>query len=90
MSPDSTLPRGTAERMIEIPAGEIVLRDEGTQKNWKVEVAPFRPAPYPVTRELYRAVRGAPEAGGWPRDQLCWPAMDSCARFVRVGLSVGE
>ena len=58
MSPDSTLGRAGAERMVGIPAGEIVLRDEGTRTNWRVEVGAFRLAPYPVTRELYHAVRG--------------------------------
>jgi formylglycine-generating enzyme len=50
--------------MVEIPAGEIVLRDEGTRTDWQVKVAPFRLAPNPVTRELYGAVRGEAPAGG--------------------------
>lgn len=56
-----------ADRMIEIPAGEIVLRDEGTRTDWSVEVPAFLLAPCPVTRELYRAVRGeAPESPAGP------------------------
>lgn len=76
MNPDSTLRQTIAERMTGIPAGEIVLRDEGTKTNWTVEVEAFRLAPYPVTRELYRAVRGeAPASSAGPRTPLtevCW------------------
>jgi len=45
--------------MIDVPGGEIVLRDEGSKREWKVEVRPFRMTPHPVTRGLYRTVRGA-------------------------------
>ncbi|MEU7246034.1 formylglycine-generating enzyme family protein [Streptomyces sparsogenes] len=48
----------TNTNMVRIPAGEIVLRDEGTRADWRVEVAAFRLAPHPVTHELYRSVRG--------------------------------
>lgn len=44
--------------MIPIPAGEITLRDEGSKTDWTVEVAAFRLARHPVTRELYRVVLG--------------------------------
>lgn len=58
MSPEPTLRQTIAEYMAEIPAGEIVLRDEGTKTNWKAGVDAFRLAPYPVTHALYRAVEG--------------------------------
>jgi formylglycine-generating enzyme required for sulfatase activity len=68
MRPESTLRQAIAERMIGIPAGEIVLRDEGTKTTWKVEVGAFRLAQYPVTRELYRAVGGqTPASSAGPR-----------------------
>ncbi|MER6146209.1 SUMF1/EgtB/PvdO family nonheme iron enzyme [Streptomyces sparsogenes] len=58
------------ENMVQIPAGEIVLRDEGTRTDWRVEVAAFRLASHPVTHELYHSVRGeapaspaSPDAG---------------------------
>jgi formylglycine-generating enzyme required for sulfatase activity len=44
--------------VIAIPAGRIVLRDEGTETTWGVDVGAFRLAPHPVTREQYHAVRG--------------------------------
>ncbi|PDP86630.1 hypothetical protein CQJ94_15140 [Glycomyces fuscus] len=49
--------------MIEIPAGGIVLRDEGTMTDWRAEVGAFRLAACPVTRELYAAVLGGPSEG---------------------------
>ncbi|MEU6014160.1 SUMF1/EgtB/PvdO family nonheme iron enzyme [Streptomyces sp. NPDC047515] len=63
MSPEAILRQAAAEDMRAIPAGEIVLRDEGTRTNWKVAVGAFRLAPYPVTTELYLAVRGEVPAG---------------------------
>ena len=41
------------EPLIGLPAGEIVLRDEGKKTNWLVEVEAFRLAPFPVTHEQY-------------------------------------
>ncbi len=63
MGPKSTLPREIAKSMIAIPAGEIVLRDEGTRTSWPVEVGAFHVAPQAVTRELYQAVRDAAPPG---------------------------
>ncbi len=55
-------------RLVEIPAGSIVLRDEGTKTSWGVQVAPFQLAAHPVTRELYVAVCGeAPASTAGPR-----------------------
>lgn len=42
--------------MIDIPAGGITLRDEGTKTNWPVDVPAFSLASYPVTQGLYAAV----------------------------------
>ncbi|NED94879.1 formylglycine-generating enzyme family protein [Phytoactinopolyspora alkaliphila] len=62
--------------MVEIPAGEIVVRDEGSRTTWRVEVEPFRLASYPVTRELYTAVRGEAPPGSagplTPVTEICW------------------
>lgn len=62
--------------MIALPAGEIVLRDEGTRTSWRTEVGSFAMASHPVTRELYRSVLGvAPEspAGPWtPVTDVSW------------------
>ncbi|GAA2897383.1 SUMF1/EgtB/PvdO family nonheme iron enzyme [Streptosporangium fragile] len=76
MSPESTLRQEITERMIEIPAGVIFLRDEGTKAIWKAEVGAFRLAPYPVTRELYRAVLGevpaSPAESRRPVTEVSW------------------
>ncbi|MNI22537.1 Serine/threonine-protein kinase pkn1 [compost metagenome] len=42
--------------MVQIPAGEIELRDDRTKSKWKAEIKPFLLAPYPVTMELYFAI----------------------------------
>lgn len=39
--------------MIEIPEGNIVLRDDRIKTKWTVEIKPFLLAKYPVTQELY-------------------------------------
>ncbi len=65
-----------AEPMIGIPAGKIILRDEGTDTGWKVEVKAFQLAPVPVTRELYHAVRGRVSASSagprTPMTEISW------------------
>lgn len=54
--------------LIDIPAGDIVLLDEGTRRSWTAEVGAFRLAAHPVTRELYGTVRaGAPASPAGPR-----------------------
>ncbi|MGY1603881.1 hypothetical protein [Geodermatophilus sp. SYSU D00815] len=60
--------------MVDVPAGTIVLRDEGTRTGRPVEVAPFRLAAHPVTRELHARVLGkgpapAPRA---PVTEVSW------------------
>jgi formylglycine-generating enzyme required for sulfatase activity len=42
--------------MVEIPSGEIELRDDRTKRIWTTEIRPFLLAPYPVTLELYWAI----------------------------------
>jgi formylglycine-generating enzyme required for sulfatase activity len=84
-SPEPTLRQAITERMIEMSAGEIVLRDEGTQTNWTVEIDAFGLAAHPVTHELYRAVHGdlpASSAGPLtPVTEISW--MDA-VRFCNL------
>ncbi|MFB7188154.1 formylglycine-generating enzyme family protein [Streptomyces sp. NPDC056230] len=89
MSPEAVLRQAVAEDMRAIPAGEIVLRDEGTRTDWKVAVGAFRLAPYPVTTELYRAVRGEAPAGPvgplTPVTEVSWKdALDFCNLLSRA------
>lgn len=48
--------------MVNIPGGEIELRDDRTKRIWKAEIRPFFLAPYPVTIELYYAITGKTSA----------------------------
>ncbi len=85
---------------MEIPAGSIVLRDEGTKTSWAVQVPPFQLAAHPVTRELYVAVFGeAPASTAGPRtpvSEVSWlDAVHFCNLLSRaVGLepcySIGD
>jgi len=44
------------ELMINIPGGEIVLRDDRIKHRWNVTIAPFLLSKYAVTQELYFAL----------------------------------
>jgi formylglycine-generating enzyme required for sulfatase activity len=54
---------------IEIPAGTIVLRDEGTRTHWTVELRAFLLAPTPVTRRRYH---GDPARPHLPATDVSW------------------
>ena len=41
------------ELMVEIPAGNIELRDDRTKQKWTVSIEPFLLAKFPVTQDLY-------------------------------------
>ncbi|PFI33903.1 cytoplasmic protein [Bacillus thuringiensis] len=42
--------------MVNIPAGEVVLRDDRIKKEWLAQIQPFLLAKYAVTTELYDAI----------------------------------
>ncbi|AJG95574.1 SUMF1/EgtB/PvdO family nonheme iron enzyme [Bacillus tropicus] len=42
--------------MVNIPKGEVVLRDDRIKKEWQVQIKPFLLAKYVVTMELYDAI----------------------------------
>lgn len=78
-------PVGTPEELLPVPGGVIVLRDEGTQVTWPVEVADFLLAPEPVTRELYRAVSGAvPLSRSGPRTPVTDVSWLQAVRFCNT------
>lgn len=60
--------------LLEVPAGEITLRDRGRRQSWRVVVPAFRVAPHPVTRVLYASVRGQahPERPHAPVTEVSW------------------
>ncbi|WP_055483373.1 SUMF1/EgtB/PvdO family nonheme iron enzyme [Sphaerimonospora mesophila] len=85
MTIESVLRLEMAPGMIEIPAGAIILRDEGTKTGWKVEVEAFRLAPHPVTCELYQAVRGeAPVGSAGPRTPVTEISWMEAVRFCNL------
>ena len=44
------------DKMVKIPDGEIVLRDDRINHKWKVNLQSFLLSPYPVTQDLYYSV----------------------------------
>lgn len=46
------------DQMIEIPSGEINLRDDRKKLTWKVEIKPFLLSKYPVSQDIYTAITG--------------------------------
>ncbi len=77
--------RAVVDDLVDIPPGEIVLRDEGTRTNWTVEVGAFRLAPCPVTRELYVAARGGAPAGETePRTPVTDVSWEDAVRFCNL------
>jgi formylglycine-generating enzyme required for sulfatase activity len=44
--------------MVQIPEGEITLRDDRINHTWRVEIQPFLLAKYPVTQTLYYEIIG--------------------------------
>ena len=44
------------ELVVEIPSGQIELRDDRTKEKWTVDIKPILLAKFPVTQELYFAI----------------------------------
>lgn len=70
MRPEDAVAAG----MVEIAAGTIELRDEGTRRRWTVELRPFSLAAYPLTRGLHAAIVGQDAAGplATPVTEVSW------------------
>ena len=47
------------DQMVEIPGGEIELRDDRIKHQWTVEIAPFLLAKFSVTQDVYFAITKA-------------------------------
>ncbi|WP_242553741.1 formylglycine-generating enzyme family protein [Streptomyces beijiangensis] len=45
-----------AQKMIDVPPGQVTLSDRRTQRSWAVELAPYRLAAVPVTQQLYAEI----------------------------------
>lgn len=74
---DVTRPLADLDRLLPLPAGEVVLRDEAAKSRRTVPVAAFELASCPVTRERYASVTGAaPDGPGGPSapvTEVSWP-----------------
>ncbi len=71
--------------MIEIPSGEILLRDDRIQKEWKVELRSFLLNQFPVTQEQYRAVTGqCPSAFKGDRNPVENVSWNEAIRFCNI------
>lgn len=71
--------------MLAIPAGEIVLRDEGTRTTWKVQLPPFQLAAVPVTRALYQTIcNNAPASAAGPRTPVTEVSWLDAVRFCNL------
>ncbi|MBL4684960.1 MAG: formylglycine-generating enzyme family protein [Nannocystaceae bacterium] len=71
--------------MIRIAAGDLVLRDEGTQSTWEVAVSTFRLASHPVTRALYETIAGgAPTSCAGPQTPVTEVSWIDAVRFCNA------
>lgn len=75
--------------LVDLPAGRVVLRDEGSKRSWAAEVTAFRLGVSPVTGDLWREVLGQrPAEGARPRTpvtDVSWrEAVEFCNRLSRV------
>ncbi|MEM6344199.1 MAG: SUMF1/EgtB/PvdO family nonheme iron enzyme [Bacteroidota bacterium] len=52
------LHQALAELMLPIPKGAINLRDDRKKEAWRVQIAPFLLAKYPLTQSLYQDIMG--------------------------------
>ena len=70
------------DMMVQIPGGEIVLRDDRVKSKWKVEIKPFLLAKYPVTQDMYFAIlQEAPFAFRGDRNPVENVSWDSAIGF---------
>lgn len=62
--------------MIEIPGGEIELRDDRIDAKWTVNIEPFLLGKYPITKDIYSKVMGkmpaAYEENQHPVENVSW------------------
>jgi formylglycine-generating enzyme required for sulfatase activity len=78
--------------MVEIPGGEIELRDDRTKKKWNVKIEPFLLSRFPVTQGLYYEIlKESPAAfkGNWlPVESVTWKdAVNFCNSLsIKSGL----
>ncbi|WP_300353308.1 SUMF1/EgtB/PvdO family nonheme iron enzyme [Fluviicola sp.] len=81
------------EQLVEIPAGNIELRDDRTKQKWTVEIQPFLISKFPITQEVYFAVTNEDpstiKGNKLPVETITWKeAVTFCNRLsVNAGLN---
>lgn len=62
--------------MIEIPGGNVTLRDDRIKRAWTVEIQPFFLAKYPITKDFYYKItnksHGTFNGGNKPVETVSW------------------
>lgn len=80
-------------QMVEIPNGQIELRDDRTKKKWTVEIKPILLAKFPVTQELYFTITNENpstiKGNGHPVETVTWKdAVIFCNKLsIQTGLN---
>jgi formylglycine-generating enzyme required for sulfatase activity len=77
--------------MVPIPGGAVDLRDDRLGTRWRVDIAPFELARYPVTVDVHRSVTGEAEdpavSGDTPVVNVSW--LDAIAVCNRLSAPAG-
>lgn len=80
------------DQMIEIPGGEIELRDDRTKQKWTVEIDPFSLSKFAVTQDLYLEVTGeAPstyQGGRHPVETVTWKEAANFCNSLSIELKL--
>lgn len=80
------------DQMVEIPGGEIELRDDRTKQKWTVEIDPFSLSKFAVTQDLYLEVTGeAPstyQGGRHPVETVTWKEAANFCNSLSIELKL--
>jgi formylglycine-generating enzyme required for sulfatase activity len=80
-------------QMVEIPSGEIELRDDRTKQKWTVKINPFLLEKFPVTQDLYFEITkeepSTIKGKGHPVETVTWKeAVSFCNKLsIQSGLN---
>lgn len=84
MRGDLSHPSRLADRMVRVPAGSILLRDERKGTRWLAQIDAIWLDPFPVTRALYNEVLGLPAPAELPDAPVTDVSWFDAIRFCDV------